>query len=374
MGERECNDNNGDSEYESYEVTTMGTIDDSDMGSNADNGETLRSLGRKQIEGLCGALGIAEQTDRALATFDIASNTWADRSLDRPAFKSDITDDSSPYEFSVAFDGRTPELRLLVEAGVEGNEGTAIDRWNAGWRLTEQLSQHYGISLARARRVAPLFEPKVGGLAFALWHAASFRSAQPGFRVYFNPQAKGRSQAMPSVFTALKTLGMAGAAAWLKARFAEGEHKPLYFSVDLSDGPTARCKVYLAHSEDDAIDGPGTFCRSMMDGAVPCVMKRPVLTCLAFRNDGDDGCPYTITHHVPIRCHVDSDEVALERIMRELTADDGRIYAQAVRGLARRSLSSGPGIQTYVSSRWENGRLRITIYLSPEAYRNATAP
>jgi DMATS type aromatic prenyltransferase len=339
---------------------------------------TLRSLGRKQIEGLCGALGIAEQTDRALATFDIASNTWADRSLDRPAFKSDITDDSSPYEFSVAFDGRTPELRLLAEA--QGNEGTALDRWNAGWRLTEQLAQHYGLSLARARRVAPLFEPKVQGLAFSLWHAASFRSAQPGFRVYFNPQAKGRSQAMPSVFTALKTLGMAGAAAWLKARFAQGEHKPLYFSVDLSDGPTARCKVYLAHPGANAnrieslIAGHGdhqpgdvgAFCRSMTGGEGSWT-QRPPLTCLAFREGSDS--PYTVTLHIPIRCYARNDEVALERISSELTVEEASAYGRAVRGLARRSLDSVAGIQTYASVRREDGRKRMTIYLSPEAYR-----
>ena len=96
---------------------------------------TLRSLGRRQILALCDALSIAQQTGRALETFDIASNTWGDRTLDRPAFKSDITDDSSPYEFSVAFDGGEPELRLLAEA--QGGEGTPLDRWTAGWRLSE---------------------------------------------------------------------------------------------------------------------------------------------------------------------------------------------------------------------------------------------
>lgn len=339
---------------------------------------TLRSLGRKQIEGLCGALGIAEQTDRALATFDIASSTWADRTIDRPAFKSDITDDSSPYEFSVAFDGRTPELRLLVEA--QGHEGTELDRWNAGWRLSEQLAQNFGASLVRARRVASIFEPKVQGLAFSLWHAASFRSAQPGFRVYFNPLAKGRAQAMPSVLTALKTLGMAGAAAWMKDRFARGEHKPLYFSVDLSDGPTARCKVYLAHPAANAerieslISGHGghqpgdigAFCHSMTGSEGPWA-QRPPLTCLAFREGSD--APYTVTFHVPIRCYAQNDAVALERITSQLTSDEAPAYERAVHSLACRPLDSAAGIQTYASVRHEDGRKRMTIYLSPEAYR-----
>lgn len=339
---------------------------------------TLRSLGRKQTEGLCDALGIPEQTERALKTFDLFSNTWGDRSLDCPLFKSDITDDSSPYEFSLGLDGRTPDLRLLGEA--QGSTGTALAQWNAGWRLSEQLEQAFDhVSLARARRVAHLFEPKAHGLAFSLWHAASFRAAQPGFRVYFNPQAKGRAQAMPSVLAALETLGMRGAAAWLKSHFPQGEHKPLYFSVDLSDGATARCKVYLAHPSADAerIESlnvgygghqPGEiarFCESMT-GTAGDWTKRPPLSCLAFREGCDE--PYTVTLHIPIRCYAASDEVALHRIASELTPTEAVAYERAIRGLARRPLDSASGIQTYASVRHEDGRKRMTIYLSPEAH------
>ena len=255
---------------------------------------TLRNLGRKQIEGLCSALGIPDQVDRTRTAFDLLSSTWGDGPIARPRFKSDITDDSSPYEFSVAFDGRAPELRVLAEA--QGSRCTSFEQWNAGWRLNEQLARGYGVSLGRARRVAPLFEPKAAGLTFALWHAASFRPAHPDFRVYFNPQARGRSQAMPQVHTALETLGMGGSAAWMKRYFAQGEHNPLYFSVDLSASSTARSKVYLAHPGataeriEELIAGlanhkPGetrAFCRQMTgsDGPWP---NRPLLTCLAFR-------------------------------------------------------------------------------------------
>jgi len=338
---------------------------------------TLRHLGHKQIEGLCSSLGIAEQADRTFATFDILSNTWGDRPIDRPRFKSDITDDSSPYEFSLAFDGRTPELRVLAEA--QGSRGTAFDQWHAGWRLNEQLALGFGVSLARARRVAPLFEPKAHGLAFALWHAASFRSTQPGFRIYFNPQVRGRSQAMPQVHTALETLGMGGSAAWMKNHFAQGEHNPLYFSVDLSDSSTARSKVYLAHpgASADRIEsllaGHGghktgeirAFCREMTGSEGPWT-NRPLLTCLAFR----EGCdaPYTITLHVPIRCYAQNDQVALDRIANQLTPTEALAYRRAVRSLARRPLDRCSGIQTYASVRHEDGRKRMTIYLSPEAY------
>jgi len=338
---------------------------------------SLRSLGRAQIDGLCEALGIDEQRGRALAAFDLLSDSWADRPTDRPAFPSDITDDSSPYEFSVAFDGRTPELRLLSEA--QGSQGSMAARWTAAWHMSEQLAQRFGASLARARRVATIFEPKVHGLTFAMWHAASLRAANPAFRIYFNPLAKGRSHALPSVVLALETLGMAGAAAWLSRRFPRGEHTPLYFSVDLSEGPAARCKVYLAHPVataerlDALIAGIGghepgdihAFCRAMTGTTGPWA-RRPPLTCLAFR----EGCelPYTVTFHVPIRCYAPNDAVALERISGQLTPEDAVAYGRAVHRLARGPLDCTSGIQTYASVRREDGRKRLTIYLSPEAY------
>lgn len=43
---------------------------------------SLRSLGRAQIDGLCEALGIHEQRGRALAAFDLLSDSWADRTID----------------------------------------------------------------------------------------------------------------------------------------------------------------------------------------------------------------------------------------------------------------------------------------------------
>jgi DMATS type aromatic prenyltransferase len=338
---------------------------------------TLRSLGRRQIERLCGAMGIPEQTDHTLATFDILSNTWGDRTTDRPKFSSDITDDCSPYEFSVALDGRGPELRLLAEA--QGSRGTSREQWSAGWKLSEQLAQRYGVCLARARRVAPLFEPESLGLTFALWHAASFRSTKPAFRIYFNPQARGRSYAMPQVLTALETLGMGGAASWMMSRFARGEHNPVYFSVDLSDSPTARCKVYLAHPGVTAerleglVAGAGghqagdinSFCQSMTGSNGPWA-SRPVLTCLAFRENTDE--PYTVTLHVPVRCYAPNDQVALERITAQLTPAEALAYERGVRSLARRPLDKCSGIQTYASLRREDGRRRMTVYLSPEAY------
>ncbi|HEX2689337.1 MAG TPA: tryptophan dimethylallyltransferase family protein [Kofleriaceae bacterium] len=364
-------------------LSDLKQVDRSHRSGSYSAAATLRSLGRRQIGRLCNALGIPEQTDRTLETFEILSSTWGDRGIDRPKFTSDITDDCSPYEFSVALDGQVPELRVLAEA--QGMRGTSLEQWNAGWRLSEQLAQRFGISLARARRVAPLFEPDSLGLTFALWHAASFRPTKPAFRIYFNPQARGRSQAMTQVLAGLETLGMSRAAAWLKSRFSQGEHNPLYFSVDLSDGPTARCKVYLAHPGITAerlerlIVGYGghqpgdigSFCESMTGTSGPWP-NRPLLTCLAFREGCDE--PYTITLHVPIRCYAPNDQVALERITSQLTPKEALVYERAVHGLARRSLDKCAGIQTYASVRRENDRRRLTIYLSPEAYSVSQRP
>jgi len=322
-------------------------------------------------------VGIPEQLDRAIAAFNILSNTWGDRSVDGPRFKSDITDDSSPYEFSFGLDDQGFELRVLVEA--QGSEGTPLAQWNAGWRLNEQLAQRYKLSLTRARLLAPLFQPQTPGLTFALWHAASFRSTEPAFRIYFNPQAQGRSNAMSLVLKALETLGMFGAAAWMRSHFAQSDANPIYFSLDLSDGPTARCKVYFAHpgATADGLESllgglgghpPGhirSFCQEMIGTTSPSP-SRPIQSCLAFRGSSD--LPCTITLHVPMRCYAPNDQVALERITTQLTPEEARAYSRGVHSLARRSLDKSAGIQTYASVRRENGRRRMTFYLSPEVY------
>jgi DMATS type aromatic prenyltransferase len=345
--------------------------------------ESLRDLGRKQIVDLCGALSLSDQTARTLALFDVAAESWGQRASDRPWCRSDITDDSSPFEFSVAFDGDRPELRLLLEA--QGEPAGARAHWGAAWRLSEELEKRFGASLDRARRVADLFEPSDDDLAFSLWHASSCKSTPPAFKVYFNPAAQGAPHAMPRIREALSRLGMTDSWEWLRDRPFTAHDRLLYLSLDLSADAAARTKIYVGHAGATAsaverfIEGtpghqPGEaerFCQSMTLSDGPYT-RRPPITCMAFRQGAPE--PYTVTLHMPIRCYAPHDGVALERISSVLSSADAALYERAVRALSRRPLDAAAGIQTYVSVRRERGRPRVTIYLSPEAYCAAEPP
>ena len=64
---------------------------------------TLGSLGQAQLRALGEALGLEHERDRNQAVFDLVSATWSERPVDAAPRPSDITDDNTPYEFSIAF-------------------------------------------------------------------------------------------------------------------------------------------------------------------------------------------------------------------------------------------------------------------------------
>jgi hypothetical protein len=117
------------------------------------------------------------------------------------------------------------------------------------------------------------------------------------------------------------------------------------------------------HVPGDAVG----FCRRLIGGDIP-LRARPLLTCHSFTSD-NDGRAGSVTLHVPVRCFVDNDQVAMERIASQLSERDGRLYRKALRSIASRPLASGAGIQTYASFCRQDGLARITAYLALEAYR-----
>src|SRR5262245_31724061 len=71
--------------------------------------------GRSRLRGLCTATGLTAQTEKILESFTRLLAPWGHGPVERePLWRSDVGDDHTPYEFSVAF-GEETELRLLVE-------------------------------------------------------------------------------------------------------------------------------------------------------------------------------------------------------------------------------------------------------------------
>jgi hypothetical protein len=343
---------------------------------------TLGETGVAKLTALCAGLGLSPREQSAAAElFDRLTASWSATPVGGNApWRNDLTDDGTPFEFSVAFGGPAPEVRILVEA--QQRPFTAESNWEAGLRLNEALRGQPHVDLAPFERVRGLFAPLAGAPArFSLWHAASVDERSRGaLKAYLNLQIMGPDAAFELVSRALGRLGLDEAAERFAATFpaAEGRERPLYFSVDLTKHPAARAKVYVAHEGATAaeIEGrllgcrdyvPGDAARwleTLTGGAGP-FYERPVLSCFAF----DQGAPApAATLHVPVRSYVPSDAEALARACELMRPADAARLRQALDGFAGRPLGAGRGLITYVSLRREGDRLGVTTYLAPELF------
>ncbi|MGC4092794.1 MAG: tryptophan dimethylallyltransferase family protein [Polyangiaceae bacterium] len=343
---------------------------------------TLLELGHERLAALGCALDLpATQLTTAHDLFERLSTGWAEQPLHAaPRFASDITDDHTPFEFSLALDGATSELRFLSEVQAERPSHGA--NWLAALRATEALGGRFGVDLERLDRVRELFAPTHDCPRFALWHAVCFRpTGAPDVKVYLNPQAGGAAQASDCVERAMTRLGLRSA--WQALPKAGPQDELCYFSLDLAAHAAARVKLYVAHHGADserierAVAGargysPGRasgFCRAL--APLNRYTKRPVITCLSFVEG--DLAPTTATVHFPVRSYADSDDAVRTALRGYLPSTSTQPYTEALEAFARRSLGARSGMQTYASLRLDPGRDRVTVYLAPEAYANPVA-
>lgn len=383
---------------------------------------TLLQLGRDRLSRLCSALGFDERDEHrmneALARMGAAWGAGTPARL--PRWPSDICDDGSPFELSVALDGaRSPhgaeihgagqsaaELRILAE--VQAPSPNIFSNWRAALAFTEDLEPTQGLSIARLRAVQELFAPTLATRRFALWHALCFRPGElPDYKVYLNPAASGQAAARATVEQALSRLGFPDAGAHLPP--TTPSDRVVYFSLDLpyaapapslspsrSEGADdraterpsmvypsvkapARVKVYTAHHEatprkiESALASvrgyqPGrvaAFCEAMAGGTGP-YHRRPVQTCLSFT--AGSSVPTSGTVYFPVRSYADTDLEVKARVMAYLPRDVAAVYERALGAHATRPLEDGVGMQTYLSLREGSGPGRVTVYLSPEIY------
>jgi DMATS type aromatic prenyltransferase len=347
--------------------------------------KTFAELGVERLSRVCHAVGLGALAPEAARTFRILVEPWGDRAIGAtPAWLSDIVDDHSPFEISVTVGGSRSEVRVLVEA--QGETPTLRSQQAAGRALSRRLEQDFGADLTRLASVEDLFLPAAPQGVFALWHAVSFRSDHAlDLKVYLNLQAHGRAQAPAVTQEALARLGFA--AAWpalrqVGARRGFEDDELLYFSLDLSGRPEARCKVYFRHHGATAGDleqamglstrsTPGqiaAMCQALGGGSGPFTARAPV-SCFSYVA-GDGERPSEATVYFPITGYVRDDEEARARVSAYLGGLGAPVaaYQAAVDAFASRALTNGVGMQSYVSFRHERGVARSTVYFSPEAY------
>lgn len=305
---------------------------------------------------------------------------WGSWSVgDQPRFPSDISDDHFPIEHSLAVSGNDIEIRVLLEAQAQIRQ--LSDFWAAGCALNALLARRYGADLQRFEQIAELFEPRAGA-RYAMWHAACFTErADPTFKLYINPQARGREHAPAIVAEALVRLGFSSEAVKVATALRPGGTLK-FFALDLERGSNARVKVYYAHDgadrrriEAELSRVPGfsaaaleTFWNVIPNQDDPFV-GLPVTTYLSF-TEGDDR-PTSGIVHFPVRDYADDDQEVRRRVMALLEGTERELYSRALSGFAKRPLEEGVGLQTYVAQRVGHGGRRVTVYLSPEGYRVA---
>lgn len=340
---------------------------------------SLAEYGAQRLQLLCESLALPQtERDAADALFQLVSGSWPEGALSATApWENDLTDDGTPFEFSVGFEREKPELRLLFESQVATGELTPRTSWQAGLALQQRLRASGACEgggfdrIAKSFEPTPSFEPR-----FSLWHAAVLRPGQkPMFKAYVNPEVRGVDASRALTREALGALGVAPAWDFLAVRLREETRVP-YLSLDLEETQKARVKVYLTATDapgvEDLVRGttniaPGMatswLTRLTLDGGP--YSGRPILVCYAYR-PGQASPEATV--HVPIRNYAPSDDEALKRTLELLPPSSGKQLTAALKALSRQGLQRSRGVLSYVSLRVVEGRVRVTTYLAPGAY------
>ncbi len=302
-----------------------------------------------------------------------------------PAWPSNVADDHTQVEFSLAFnEEEPPSLRILGE--VLGSPPDARRNMSAGYEFIDSQAVKLGLSTSRLHAVRDLFATEHPQGVFTLWFSLVFRSGrQPELKVYLNPEVRGVEQAPDLVGEALRRLGMGRSYQTLLERvIRQGElglrDRLSFFALDLHDGPQARVKLYLTHYDAEVrdvvraagvVDGVDAaqvaeFCTTA--GGTSHFTGRPLVSSFTLTQGADQPAGYSI--YVPTRSYVSHDQEARDRTAALLDryGFDTGILDRAIAKVTGRPLRDGVGLIAHVSLRLGPPRPGVTVYLSSEAY------
>jgi hypothetical protein len=338
-----------------------------------------------RFEHLCTGAGFGRETDSAVATLRRLLVSCGDVPVGGTPSEwvSEISDDNTPIEFSVAIADGKAEVRALFEP--EGEQPTLAAYRAAGLAFNQRLEREFGADLTRFREVQALFLPEQLEGPFAVWSSVVFRQRKPpAFKAYFNPNAQGADNAFDLVEEALHRLGLGRAWQALSRHIlARGPKldELKYFALDLTSEPQARVKVYVRHHAASPEDlefasspahshVPGEtldFVRAMRGGRGR-LHARAAFTCSSFLGDADER-PAATTVYVPVCAYARDDERVRERVREYLIKQGGdpALYDSVLSSYANRPLSAGVGMQSWAALRRHDEQIRLTVYLATEA-------
>lgn len=314
--------------------------------------------------------------------------------LDTSKWMSDVSNDNSFFEYSVAIDHSTgdAELRFLIEAQPEGmvsKDNVLAELQESALQLNERIAKTYGptVSLERMNALRDIFMPLGAEGKFGAWHSCAMSETGPEWKIYLNPNASGCNTARSATQSAFSRLSLSGA--WdLLARTLSAGDTIQYFSLDLSPNPEdSRIKVYVAHpnatasaiAESHVKICPNAcaysiqqFCASMAGGSLGPYDAKPVLSCFAFTTKAPDKPVGTV--HFPVVGYAENDSIIEQRMeayisVAGLSTEFKERYRRVIRAVQRRPMDWGRGIHAWVSLKMgKAGKRATTFYISPELF------
>ncbi|KXJ87312.1 tryptophanase [Microdochium bolleyi] len=367
----------------------------------ADGRSTYLGEAARQIGHLSHAVGqsVAEKEQLASA-LAFSMGDWGSKAITAAkgdafgGWVSEVSNDHSPYEYSVAIDQKSgdAELRFLVEA--QPNENSLAVLRDSALQLTQQIGAEFQdtVSLDRLELIRDLFMPEhhdgdEQGL-FSAWFSCALSRTGPEWKIYLNPRARGAEHASSITRTAFERLGLSESWAMLEAMMTTADDDAVvYFSLDLSPSSENRVKVYVSHPRttasgiakklaglcpDASTYEIERFCAAMGGGFMGPYEGKPLLTCFAFTSAAPTRPVGTV--HFPIIAYADNDadvqgrveaymeQAAVSPVFREK-------YRSTINAVQRRPLEDGRGVHAWVSLKQKAGGKRTnTFYISPELY------
>jgi DMATS type aromatic prenyltransferase len=181
--------------------------------------------------------------------------SWADEPIERfEDHHSFVANDGSPIEFSFALSRTDTSVRLLFEPL---DVPSRRPYWShEGYAFVDKLDKLLHVDVRKYRAIEDLFERKhASGATFSILHSAALTANCdiPQFKVYLNPAVAG-VEPRYVVDDAMKRLGLGQQWATVKDHLGESsfdsqQYEIALFSLDLSDSPEARVKIYLRHTD-----------------------------------------------------------------------------------------------------------------------------
>lgn len=351
------------------------------LSSSAENSSnvTLGSLGQQKLAQIYKVTGQENHVQEAIKIFNLMSASWAGYSSETK-WDNNLTDDASPFEYSIAFKGRkiTPDIRFLVEPQeFPLNEHS---NWKAGLKLKERIKSLPNVDVSKLNKIQNLFSlptQQERKTYFSIWYAVVLESNNPQIKVYLNPQIRGEKSASELVKKALFALDAEHAWQFIADRLSVSKTPStlFFFSLDLSAGDKARTKVYIANKSLKDIEAQLQGCLHYVQGSASKWVKaltnrdsfdkKPIIFTYNFTSAHGRPVP---TIHTPIRSYTENDEKAVEKLNSFLSPEQIKILKAIITQVSGAPLKEGKAL-TYVSLRpAAEGQLDVTCYIAPCIY------